>query len=223
MSNLTITPGTGFPVPRPRAECRVFERHSCELPAICQPPTVWGDKDLHWAATIRDLSVSGIRLVLRRRFEPGAGLAIELPATDSCPASTVLARVVHARSQGDGSWALGCKFVSPLSDEELATLLRAAEPTAPAAPEEPALPVAGSVVANVLLRGTLPDGRVVKRLIRQLQLSSAWPAPAAKVFDLRVGTSDAPPVRLRVDGCQRRGDVWVLRCAFVGPIPADVF
>jgi hypothetical protein len=54
-----------------------------------------------------------------RRFEPGTLLTVELPAEDGRSAYTVLACVVHVRSQTDGTWALGCSFSRELSDDDL--------------------------------------------------------------------------------------------------------
>src|ERR1043165_2571735 len=69
------------PAPARRVECRVRERRPCGLKTSCQPIAARGDKDVMWPATIRDISVASIGLVLGRRFEPGAGLAIEVPGT----------------------------------------------------------------------------------------------------------------------------------------------
>src|SRR5581483_12051944 len=62
--------------------CRVHERRQCDLPSTCQPTSAWGRKDARWRATIHDISVTGVSLLVARRFEPGAGLAVELPATE---------------------------------------------------------------------------------------------------------------------------------------------
>src|SRR5262249_48166684 len=94
-----------------RIECRVRPRHSCDLEASCQPAAARSDDDLHWPGTIRDISTAGVGLVLKRRFEPGAGVAIELPASGDCPEQTLLARVRHATRLPDGRWLLGCAFI----------------------------------------------------------------------------------------------------------------
>jgi hypothetical protein len=76
-----------------------------------------------WPATIRDISVNGIGLVLRRRFECGVLLAIEVPGGDEGP-FRLLARVVRITAQAGDSWLLGCALLHPLTDEELAGLVR---------------------------------------------------------------------------------------------------
>src|ERR1019366_9234388 len=83
--------------------------------------------ELRWSATIVDLSQGGLRMVLKRRFEKGTGLAIELPGTETRQPTIVFVKVVHLKAQGDGEWALGCKLISELSEEEMRSLLNATE------------------------------------------------------------------------------------------------
>lgn len=213
-------------------DCRVSERHACAIETSCQPPTVWGDKDLKWNARIEDISEGGLSLVLRRRFEPGTGLAIELPATASSPASTVLVRVVHVR-QHAGAWMLGCAFVSRLSVEELKTLLPASDPLNAPPSEQPTREVAiptiepsvllpeeeaeRLLVNEVYLQGTLPDGRVVKRLIKRLYLSRSWPLKVGDVLALHLSRAPAGAagLQMRVENCKQRGQRWILTCTFL--------
>src|SRR5262249_35993927 len=117
--------------PRMHAECRVWERHPCDLEASCQPIAARGDRDRAWPGVIRDGSGGGGGLGLGRRFERGAGLAVEIPATASTPSEVLLARVVHATALPGGRWLLGCGFVSQLSDDELRRLLQLARPESP--------------------------------------------------------------------------------------------
>src|SRR5437879_1582081 len=116
--------------PQPLVECRVHERQACDVSTSCQPTSAWGRKDSRWAAVISDVSPGGIRLIVRRRFEPGAGLGIELPGGDGEEPYTVLAKVIHVRALPDSAWALGCQFISELSEEEVQHLL----PRPPQAP-----------------------------------------------------------------------------------------
>src|SRR5437588_460962 len=101
--------------------CRVFERFPCAAPASCQPSADWGTE---WNGQVRDVSAGGLCLVLLRRFEPGAHLAVELPGADGAASSTVLARVVHVRPEPGGLWALGCRFVNPIGEGAVEALLR---------------------------------------------------------------------------------------------------
>ncbi len=92
------------PVPGP--ERRVFARRSCNARAYCQPGA--GTLDgLWWQATVLDVSASGVRLLLGRRFTPGALVTIEFPGKPHRPGFSVSARVVHTTGEGS-SWVAGC-------------------------------------------------------------------------------------------------------------------
>jgi hypothetical protein len=110
------------------SERRLSERFLCDVPVNCGPPA---GGDVKWPARIRDVSASGLCLVLRRRFEPGAGLTVELPREGGTPPSTILARVVYVRAEPGGVWALGCRFLSTLGEDEMQALLRAAPAEGP--------------------------------------------------------------------------------------------
>ena len=73
-----------------QGEFRVSERFVCDVPASCQPPSDWKRGGQKWLARVRDVSNGGLCLVLGRRFERGAGLAIELPGADPDSPSTLL-------------------------------------------------------------------------------------------------------------------------------------
>src|SRR5262245_47309723 len=108
--------------PASRTENRSWERFPCGLTTTCQPVAARGGSEFAWPAQIRDLSQGGLGIILNRRFEPGTGLAIDIPETDAYPGDTLLCRIVHA-TRWDGQWLLGCALVSPLSEEELQRLL----------------------------------------------------------------------------------------------------
>jgi PilZ domain len=200
--------------PSPR-ELRVSERFACDVPASCQPPSDWKRGGHKWTARLRDISAGGLCLILSRRFERGAGLAIEVPGVDADSQSTMLARVVHVRAEGGGLWALGCSFVSPLSDEELATLTRFAPSNAV---KNAVAPSNHLSVSNVFFRATLPQGGVVQRFIRKL--NGAWPLTAGRTVGVRF--HGGPLARVRVEGCRTAGDRLVLDCTFVGAPPAEL-
>src|SRR5262245_5132454 len=115
-----LLPGAGRPADSPSSvEGRVSQRHACVVPTSCLAAPAWGKKEAQWPAVISDVSEGGIRLVLRRRFEPGTGLGVELPGHDGSEPYTVLVKVIHVRAASGGTWALGCQFISQLSDDEL--------------------------------------------------------------------------------------------------------
>src|SRR5690349_18086621 len=104
-------------------ECRVFVRHECDLPTLCQPVAARGPDEPQWQARIRDISSGGFGLEVVRRFERGTGLAVEIPEEGDYHGDTLLARVVHVKSRPEGGWLLGCAFVSALSDDTVRRLV----------------------------------------------------------------------------------------------------
>jgi PilZ domain-containing protein len=118
---------------------RANERHAVGLPTSCQ--TQEGPRDGRWPAQIRDVSVSGVGLLLDRRFEPGTMLDFVLPdsAYDLPPSMPV--RVVHASALPGGQWLLGCVFIKTLSEEELKRFLGQGKPAPQGdSPTKPAVP-----------------------------------------------------------------------------------
>ena len=134
MSEPTAATGAERQPAAPRDEGRVYVRHQCDLPAACEPPSGWGRQDMKWAAKVRDISNGGISLALRRRFEPGAGLAIELPGSWPLPpGKTVGLRLaagpapalrlrVDSCAFEQGIRTVRCAFVDPPQPEVLRSL-----------------------------------------------------------------------------------------------------
>jgi PilZ domain len=196
--------------PRGGVDCRVWERFPCDLPTSCQPVAARQDRDIVWTGTLRDISVGGVGVVLQRRFEPGMGLAIELPGQDPNQAETLLARVVYVRRLPEGGWLLGCSFISQLSDSELDALLRLAESLrAPTNGHQP-LPAASNkiVVENITLEGKV-NGRTRQLKVKRLIVTGSFPPAPGTIW--RVTESD----KIRVLGCQQQANAWTVACEFV--------
>jgi hypothetical protein len=70
-----------------------------------------------WFGRVRDISQGGVALILRRPFERGTNLILDL-ATNAGELRGLPARVVHAWEM-DGRWIIGCEFASPLNEDEL--------------------------------------------------------------------------------------------------------
>jgi hypothetical protein len=101
-------------------ERRVWVRFPCELDGFCQPPVASGA--LQWAARVQNVSPGGLALIVDRRFELGALLAIEVQhATGTV--MTLLARVVRVIPKPSRRWLLGCSLPKKLKDDELSELL----------------------------------------------------------------------------------------------------
>lgn len=78
-----------------------------------------------WLASVRNLSAGGVGLIADRQFKPNMLLTIELPSrTPQQDAAPRLFKVTHVTPQPGGKWwVLGGVFASPLSAEELETLV----------------------------------------------------------------------------------------------------
>jgi hypothetical protein len=215
-----ILPAVKPPAQTPaRIDCRVRPRHACDLEASCQPVAARGEHDCQWPGTIRDISSIGVGLVLRRRFEPGSGLAIEVPAQGDRGEETLLARVRHATRLPDGRWLHGCSLISELSDDEMQRLLGRSGAQEPAAKAESGKPAA---LNDVTFQGLAEDGRTVAIRVKRLQPDPTWPLPAGTTLALRVGGEAGGRVRLVVKDSVQEGGNWVVHCRFLGKPRAEV-
>jgi hypothetical protein len=194
----------------PTAEdLEAFETVRCEIPTTCQPPSAWCKEP--WPAVIRNVFPSGLSLTLQRRFEKGSGLAIELPGIDG-GSSTVLARVTHIQSFEAGSWLLGCRFISELSDEEVQFVLDRdpgrlvkGEPTA----EQ-------TVIEAVIFQVRLPSGQIGRWIVRHLENFGQWPLLRNCVVVLQIPGLSGPlgDIELKVKNCRRFRSYWVVDSTF---------
>ena len=100
----------------PKTERRAWIRFRNEQPCNAE------DANTAWLGKIRDVSAGGIALTLKRRFEPGASLIIEVETKSGWP-RRLSVQVIHATQDENGRWTIGCDFASPLSQEELQTIL----------------------------------------------------------------------------------------------------
>jgi hypothetical protein len=224
-------------------ECRVWERHPCDMPTFCQPLASRGGGDFVWGGTVRDISANGIGLLLNRRFEPGARLVIELPSPASGTRRNVLARVVHATPLTHGFWLLGCIFPAPLPEDEFHALIGRAgsvreEQPADAPPVDcltaefaPSgglshTPFPGKVVLirRVLFETTTAQGTSVRVVVNRLRLRASWPLAAGTPLKVWVGhrRRDKPLTRVVVASCGQRDGLWVVNYAFEGTPSAEV-
>jgi hypothetical protein len=87
-------------LPRPQTACRV---------AVATEEGIW-------PARIENLSRSNIGLRLKRGFEPGTLVGIEV--LNHSMARTILAVVIRAEGARD-QWTLGCEFASPLTNADM--------------------------------------------------------------------------------------------------------
>ena len=106
--------------PPPEGERRTAPRQSSSLRIACYPA---GSGLLERRMVrIRNVSRTGIGLIVDRHWHQGLALILELPAEDGVRSAR--AKVVHSTSQPGGTFLVGCTFDSPLSDAEVQTLTR---------------------------------------------------------------------------------------------------
>jgi len=207
-------------------ENRSWERFPCGLTTTCQPVAARGGSEFAWPAQIRDLSQAGMGILLNRRFEPGTGLAIEVPETDAYPGDTLLCRVVHA-TRWDDKWLLGCVLVSPLSEEEMERLLGMGQ-VKPAGSaddcyvQEETLHQASNtrlmgppstklIISEVQWEGPGADGKPIKRLYRNLNLTGSWPLAPGTCLEVWTGLHPELKSHVVVDRCFQHGTRWIVR------------
>jgi hypothetical protein len=106
------SPGTG--------ERRAAPRHPSTQRITCYP--AGGGLHERRPARVRNVSRSGIGLVVDRHWPPSTALLLELPGEEGVRVAR--ARVVHATSLPGGTFLVGCTFDAPLSDADLQTLTR---------------------------------------------------------------------------------------------------
>jgi hypothetical protein len=73
-------------------------------------------------AKIQDISLQGVGLVVDRSFPQGSVLVLRLPGS-LLESRSVLVRVKHLEPLADGQFQVGCTFVVPLTDTQLAELI----------------------------------------------------------------------------------------------------
>jgi serine/threonine protein kinase len=109
------------PKPAPTAKNRRgAARYPTGLGASCQ--RVQGSAG-QWQAEIQDISLTGLRMALERRFETGTILTVEILDDEGNGISSSLARVQWVREAAQKKWSIGCAFHRPLSEDALDTLL----------------------------------------------------------------------------------------------------
>jgi PilZ domain len=97
------------------------DRLPCKLPVQARLERV--TEEGLWLATIRDISVDGIGLMVNRPVKPGMFLTVEIPARPPVMRKPILVRVTHVRGQVGGRWwVLGGQFVRKLTREDLDTV-----------------------------------------------------------------------------------------------------
>jgi hypothetical protein len=74
------------------------------------------------AARIRDVSLDGVGMILTKKVEVGALLAVVIENEAKSFRTTMLVKVAHATAV-QGGWLVGGSFLTPLSYKDLTTLV----------------------------------------------------------------------------------------------------
>jgi hypothetical protein len=101
-------------------ERREAERFLPEPSSICR--VVSDTQDEVARATVRDLSATGIGLLVRKPIKPGSVLILNLEVRECRLPRPLPVRVMHAAPADEGNWLVGCQFVRRLSEPELQIL-----------------------------------------------------------------------------------------------------
>ncbi|MBI3407712.1 MAG: PilZ domain-containing protein [Planctomycetes bacterium] len=110
-------PETEFDPRTSNEERRGAVRVPAEAQALCRP--LADEKCEPWRAGIRDVSSIGVGLVLPGPVDAGTLLHVELSNKHGAKIRPLLARVVHSEQEGEGSWLVGCAFLSELDESQL--------------------------------------------------------------------------------------------------------
>jgi serine/threonine protein kinase len=114
-------PAEGKPAKRSGKEHRKAERYKSGQEGRCLP--LAGHEEDQWTASLNDVSLTGVSLIVGRRFELGSLLTLWLPPLGDLVSGKLIVRVVRRESRPGRKWLLGCEFTHKISEEELQLLL----------------------------------------------------------------------------------------------------
>ena len=117
--------GLGAPKRRARStDERHWERVPIAGSAAYRNVRQNGDKR---AATLHNISPTGLALLVDEEIQPGNLLQIELLAQGATESLTMLACVVYLTPHGDDRWLIGCNFIRELEDHVLEAFVLAGD------------------------------------------------------------------------------------------------
>lgn len=211
------------------ADSRALERYPCGLLTSCQPVAARSSGDMHWPATIRDISAQGMGLVLCRRFERGVGLAVEVPQKDGTSGDTLLCQVIHVQPWENGQWLMGVRFVSELGQGEVEAILdlarEAEEELRQSLPEGYEDDGKGGrrlreyVIPMVLFVWADQPPDVKPALVRRLIFRGRWPLRPGSILRVKVpiaGGEQTEEVAFRVRQAEQIEGMWEISCGLHG-------
>jgi hypothetical protein len=203
---------------------RIPATHAVNLSIQCQPLAARSDNDIMWPATVRGISAESIVLVLQRRFEPRTGLSLLLPEPGSNYLSSVVARVTGVEPFADGRWLLDCSFVAPINEEQLNAVLQADNAPSQDTPASPPseIFIEKAVVTSVVFKVRYGNRDPIRCPVTRLHVKGHWPllpGDAMRVW-VGAGATNETVANVRVNGCYKQNDSWLIDCFFLGAPPA---
>jgi hypothetical protein len=96
---------------------RVAQRHPAAGKVSCHPAC--GRNGELWSGTLRDISRTGIGLLLPRRWEKGTILLLKLDAIRGGGPRTLCACVMHSTPHPEEGFVVGCSHGGELSEDEI--------------------------------------------------------------------------------------------------------
>jgi hypothetical protein len=96
-----------------QTERRAWVRSANAQDVVC----IVDDAQTGWMGRVRDISRCGIALTLRRRFEPGTALIVELESKTG-RLRCLPVQVVQSTRDANDRCIVGCAFVSPLGEAD---------------------------------------------------------------------------------------------------------
>jgi tRNA A-37 threonylcarbamoyl transferase component Bud32 len=102
-------------------------RYPCTLATVCEVGTSVHDgeegSEDRWEATVQNLSVAGVGLLLQRRFEPGTVVNVLLQSPDGRVRRSLEMQILRVSPAAGGRWATGGVFNKELTKEDLRQLV----------------------------------------------------------------------------------------------------
>jgi hypothetical protein len=99
-------------------ERRAHPRHNVNVATVCRALA----DGIDMPARIRNVSQSGVNLVVPRPAPEGTMIRIDVPGSPAGSQTALLACVMHVREISSNEWSLGCVFSLELSDAEIQLL-----------------------------------------------------------------------------------------------------
>lgn len=107
--------------PQARKSRRRTPRYACSLEGgYTLSASVEGES---WPATVRNICVDGLALIVNRPFEEGSPLKVTLQNASKTVTMPIVIRVIYTLEHPTGEWVMGGSFARQLSGAELRTLL----------------------------------------------------------------------------------------------------